>query len=267
MLRDLFSYLGNLVKERRIIFELAKRDFRVRYLGSYLGILWAFLQPAVFVFLLWFIFHLGFRSAPVKNMPYILWLLPALIPWFFFSESLSSATNALIDNSHIVKKVVFQVNILPVIKIVSSLYVHLVFVGILFVVYAASGRFSLPVFIHVAYYLSATILLVLGLSFFTASLVVFIRDVTQVIAILLNFGFWMTPIFWHVDLLPEKYQSLMRLNPVYYITEGYRNSFMQHAPTAAEPLWTLYFWAVVLITFVTGAMFFKRLKPHFADVL
>jgi len=121
------NFIQDLIKSRNLIFGLAKRDFKIRYLGSYLGIIWAFVQPMVTICIFWFVFQMGFKSGPVNDYPYILWLLSGMIPWFFVSESITGASTAIVDNSFLVKKVVFRVSILPLVKILSALFVHLFF--------------------------------------------------------------------------------------------------------------------------------------------
>lgn len=266
-MHKLYTFLRDLFKNRAIVFELAKRDFKTRYLGSYLGIIWAFVQPAVYIAILWFVFQVGFKSKPVGNFPFILWLMSGLIPWFFFSESLINATSAVIENSYLVKKIVFRIGMLPIIKIISSLFVHVFFIALLFIVYVAYG-YKLDVFlIQVFYYLFATITLVLGISFITSALVIFVRDTGHVIAVLLQFCFWLTPIFWPLAILPEKYRPIIELNPVYYLIEGYRNSLIYKVWFWQQPFLTIYFWIFTIIIFSSGAFFFLKVKSHFADVL
>lgn len=262
-----FHFLADLFRSRRLIWDLTKADFRTKYLSSYLGMFWAFVNPAVSVLVLWFVFQMGFKAAAVGDAPFILWLLCGIIPWFFVSEAIANATNAVSDNSYLVKKVVFRVSVLPIIKILSSLLVHVVFVVLLFILFLLYGfRFDLQG-LQVGYYLFAAIVLLLGISWITSSLTVFARDVGQVVGVLLQFGFWLTPIFWSPGIMPEAVRPFISLNPFYYIVDGYRGSLLYKTWFWQEPGLTIYFWAVTGIIFVFGALLFNRLRPHFADVL
>lgn len=263
----LWGFLKDLVRLRNVIFELAKKDIKNRYLGSYLGIIWAFIQPLITILILWFIFQVGFKTQPVNNFPFVLWLIAAMIPWNFFAECLSSTSNSIQEHSYLVKKIVFRVSILPLVKILSSLFVHLFFILLIFIMYIIYGRYPTIYTIQVLYYLIATVLLVLGLSWISASLILFIKDIGQIINLLLQFGFWLTPIFWTPAMIPQKFQFFIKLNPVYYITEGYRNSFIYKQWFWEHPWETLYFWSVTLVFWIIGTLVFKRLRPHFADVL
>jgi lipopolysaccharide transport system permease protein/teichoic acid transport system permease protein len=243
------------------------RDFKSRYLGSYLGLIWAFINPMVTILVFWFVFQVGFKSKPVGEYPFVLWLTTAFVPWFFFSDGMTSAGNSIVEYSYLVKKVSFRVSMLPIVKIISALLIHLFFIGILFLSFGLYGyppdRYSL----QILYYLTAMLVLLLGVGWLTSSLTVFLKDVSQINAVLLQLGFWMTPIFWDLNILPEKYHFFIKLNPVFYLTEGYRNTFIHKIWFWEHPLSMLYFWTFSLIVLIGGALLFRGLKPHFADVL
>lgn len=261
------AFLKDLLRARRLIFELAKKDLQTRYLGSYLGIIWAFVQPLVTILIFWFVFQIGFKSAPVNDFPFILWLICGMVPWFFFSEALQGATNSVLDNNYLVKKIVFRVSSLPIIRILSSLFIHLFFILVVFGMFLLYGYKPSIYNIQVIYYLFATVILLLGLSWITSSLVVFLRDLGQIIAIVIQFGFWLTPICWSFKIMPEKYQFFVRLNPAYYIIEGYRDSFINHVWFWQHYNLTIGYWVITSGMFIAGVLLFKRLRPHFADVI
>ena len=251
----------------RLLLSLTKNDFRQKYLGSYLGIAWAFIQPTITVLIFWFVFQVGFKSKPVGDTPFILWLIAGMFPWFFFSDAISNATNAILENSYLVKKIVFRVGFLPLIKIFSALIVHLFFIVFMFVLFMIYG-YSFDIYwLQIFYYLGAMIVLILGISYVTSSVVVFFKDMGQLVTMLLQFGFWMTPIFWSIDMIPSKYHWLIKLNPLVYIIEGYRDSMINHIWFWQKPMMGLYFWVVAIFMLWLGWSTFKKLKPHFADVL
>lgn len=251
---------------KRLLLDLAKNDFKMRYLGNTLGILWAFLQPTAMILLFWFVFSVGFKSQPMENVPFILWLLAGLTPWFFFSESLQSATTSILDNSFLVKKVVFRVALLPIVKLMSALAIHLFFILFTLGIFIYHGYYPSIYWLQIGYYLFATVVLVLGLSWITSSVVIFFRDLGQIVTMVLQFGFWITPVIWSVSIMPKEYIGLIQLNPVYYLVQGYRESLIEQRWFWENDL-TLYFWIVTLVMLVSGAFIFKRLRPHFADVL
>lgn len=267
-LKMFFDFLAELLSKRHIVIELTKADFKKKYLGSYLGVFWAFVHPTVYIAIVWFVFQVGFSSQPIDNFPFVLWMLAGIIPWFFFSECLSSATTSVIENSYLVKKVVFSMGMLPLVKILSSLVIHLFFIIVIFLMFSIYGYYPTLYNLQVFYYLFATIVLLLGLSWLTSSLTLFWKDTGQIVTMTLQFAFWMTPIFWSPKHLPPQTLNLIKLNPMYYIVEGYRESFI-HKTWFWEShyLLTLYFWGITLFFFFLGAVVFRRLRPHFADVI
>lgn len=267
MVRHFFSFLLDIFRNRSLILQLTARDFKSRYLGSYLGLLWAFIQPIVTILIFWFVFQVGFKSAPVGEFPFILWLITGIIPWFFFSDCLSNGTNSVVENSYLVKKIVFRVSMLPVVKLLSAMLVHTFFVFVIFVVFSIYRIYPGLHSLQVIYYNFAAIVLLLGLSWLTSALMVFFKDIGQFVAMFLQFGFWLTPIFWSLNLVPDRYQIFIKLNPVYYITEGYRNCFVHNIWFWDQPIHSIYYWLIAVFTFVFGAVVFTRLRPHFADVL
>lgn len=256
-----------LYRNRRLILKLAKNDFKTRFAGSYLGIVWAFIQPIVTVVVYWFVFQVGLRSGNVGDFPFVLWLVAGLVPWFFFSEALSSGTNALIEYNYLVKKVVFKISILPIIKVISALFVHAFFLGFTLILFACYGYYPDLYTLQVLYFTFCMFILVLGLSYATCAIVIFFRDLTQIISIILQIGVWMTPIMWNIEILPEKFRWIFKLNPMYYIVDGYRNALIYKQWFWNDFYSTMYFWLFAAAAFGFGALMFKRLKVHFADVL
>jgi len=107
----------------------------------------------------------------------------------------------------------------------------------------------------------------LGFGWAVSALNVFVRDVGQIVAVIIQVGFWATPILWDISIMPLKVQMIFKLNPMFYIVQGYRESFIYFSPFWRHPYQTLYFWVVAVTILVIGALIFKKLKPQFADVL
>lgn len=260
---ELTEFPMDVIKNKTLIIKLGKNDFKTKYSGSYFGIVWAFVQPICQILVFWFVFEVGLRSGGIDDVPFVLWLMAGLIPWFYFSESWQTATNAFMDYSYLVKKVVFNINILPVVKIISAFFVHCFFVIFMLLVYCAYDKFPDFYTIQILYYTFAMSALVLSLSLITSSLIVFFKDLGQFMNIILQFGMWLTPIMWHIEPIPW----FFKLNPMYYIVQGYRNSLINKVPFYNDITQMIYFWFVTFVFFVIGSVLLKRLKPHFADVL
>ncbi|RHU47893.1 ABC transporter permease [Blautia sp. TF11-31AT] len=258
-----------LFQNRKLILNLAKNDFKTKYAGSYLGIVWAFVQPIVTIMVYWFVFSVGLKAGKASNYPFVLYLVSGIVPWFFFQDALNGGTNALVEYNYLVKKVVFKISILPIVKIISAFFVHVFFVAFALILCTVYGYLPGMATIQIVYYSICTFMLSLGIVYATSAIVVFFRDLTQIINIFLQVGVWLTPIMWDVQMLSDYpwLMKLFRLNPMYYIVSGYRDSMLGKVWFWQHFGWTAYFWAVTLVLFGIGSVIFKRLKTHFADVL
>lgn len=266
-LNAVYSMALDLWQNRRLMFSLAVNDFKTKYSGSYFGTVWAFIQPVCTILVFWFVFQVGFRSTDVGNVPFIIWFIAGIIPWFFFSDAWNSATNCLIEYSFLVKKVVFKVHILPLVKIISNLFVHAFFVCFMLLIYFIYGLKPSVYTLQILYYSFCMIVLVISLSLITAPLVVFFKDLGQIMNIILQFGMWLTPILWNIDIIPENLKWIFKLNPMYYIVQGYRDSLIYNVVFWNNIKQTLFFWGSVFVLMLVGCIIFRKLRPHFADVL
>ncbi len=265
-----FESIKDVWSKRVLICSLAVADFRKRFVGSYFGVAWMFVQPIVTILIYYLIFEKGFRQVPPIGETYVLWLVAGIVPWFFFSEALNHATSCLMEYSYLVKKVVFKVSVLPLVKIISCLFVHVIFLGIAVVLFLLYGNTPSVYWLQAIYYTFALCVLIIGLAFITASVTVLFRDMAQIVNIGLQFGIWATPIMWDPSMFGDSFDkvaSIIKINPLYYIVNGYRDSFLGNTAFWEKPELTLYYWIFTIVVFFVGLRLFKKLKPHFADVL
>ena len=258
----------------KLIRSLARNDFRTKFAGSYLGIIWAFVQPVVTVFIYWFVFekalHAGTQGTKAGiQAPYVLWLIAGLVPWFYFSEAINSGAHALQDYTFLVKKVVFRIEVLPAVRIVSSLYVHAFFVVFTLILYTVYGLYPSLYALQLLYYSAGMMCLCLGFSYLSSAITVFFRDLGQIINIAIQVGVWFTPIMWNIQAMnfPGWLQTLLRLNPMFYVVQGYRDALIDHVWFWEHPVQTIYFWSLTIVLYLLGRHVFTKLRPHFADVL
>ena len=233
----------DILENKKLILNLSKNDFKSKFAGSYFGIIWAFIQPIITIIVYWFVFDKALNAGTQItkagiNVPYVIWLVAGMVPWFYFSEVVNTGSNVLVEYNYLVKKVVFKISVLPVVKIISSLFVHLFFVGIIYA---------------------------------TSAMTVFFRDLTQLINIVLQILMWMTPIMWNMDAMVDRISKpieiILKLNPMYYIVSGYRDSMINGIWFWDRPITTIYFWGITIVLFIVGSTIFKKLQVHFADVL
>ncbi len=261
-----------LYQNRKLIWKLAGNDFKKRYAGSYLGMVWAFVQPIVTVIMYWIVFDKVFetRSQLVAGgieVPYVLYLTAGLVPWFYFSEALTNGTMAMLEYNYLVKKVVFKISILPIIKVIAATFIHVFFVGELQCIAIGYGYTPSIYTLQIFYYAFCEFILVLAISYTTCAVVVFFRDLQQIIGIILQIGMWATPILWDISMLTDEMKLLFKLNPMVYIVNGYRSAMYDQEWFFEHFYSSTYFWIFTVSLFCIGALIFKRLKVHFADVL
>jgi lipopolysaccharide transport system permease protein/teichoic acid transport system permease protein len=267
LIKGFGNFLLTLYQRRFLIFEMAKRDIMTQHVGSLLGFFWTFINPMINIFILWLVFSIGFKTAPKGDVPFVVWLTAGMSIWNTFSETINGSTGVIINNKHLVKKVVFPLSILPVTKLAASFITHFVFLLVLVALLLLN---SLPFSVYwfqALYYFTAMGILALGLSWIASSVNIFARDTSQIVHVILQIGFWSTPIFWDIGIMPTKIQAVLKLNPMFYIVQGYRESFIYFVPFWHHWQMTLYFWGIAGFMFILGGLIFLRLRPHFADVL
>lgn len=258
-----------LYQSRHLIWKLAKNDFKKRYAGSYLGAVWAMVQPVVTVAMYYVVFDviMGTGNAMMPDKPYVLFLTAGLVPWFYFSEALNSGTNALLEYNYLVKKVVFKISVLPIIKIIAATFIHVFFAIVMLVIATVYGYYPNIYTIQLLYYSFCLFIFVLGLCYSTCAIMVFFKDIGQIISILLQIGMWATPILWDISSMSNTVQMFVKMNPLVYIVNGYRSAIFEKSWFWEDFYSTMYFWIVTVVVFGVGALVFKRLKVHFSDVL
>jgi lipopolysaccharide transport system permease protein/teichoic acid transport system permease protein len=261
------NFFINIYKQRVMLWNLIKSDFKNRYLGNHFGIVWAFIQPLIMVAIYWFVFTHGFKSTPVDNVPFLAWLLAGMVPWFLLNDAIMSSSRAIVDQSFLVKKIVFEVKLLPIVKIGSAFLVNIAFLGLLIICLFLYHFLPTIAWLQIFYYLFCVLALTLGSSLLLSALMPFMLDVGQFVSILMQVMFWATPIFWNKDILSHKYSFIVKLNPFAYIINGMRDALLFNQPFWIHYWQTLYFWGFVGLLLFIGNIVFTKLRPHFADVL
>jgi ABC-type polysaccharide/polyol phosphate export permease len=263
----LINLISRLVGQRSMIAAMVKRDLRYRYAGTALGAVWSIANPLAQVAIFWFVFSFGFKVQTVGTKPYLMFFICGLLPWMMFTEGVTSSLGAIVANPHLVKKVVFPTEILPIVQISVALVPHVVLIGVIGLLLLAYGE---PITWHLLllpYYTAAAVMLALGLGWLLSALNVFLRDIGQMLGTVLNIWFWMTPIVWPPSTLPPSLWPLFDFNPIFYIVEGYRDALLNDGGSWLKPWQTAYFWAFCLVLLAAGASVFRRLKLEFAEVL
>lgn len=261
-------FLGNLYARRALLYQLVRRDFEQRYVGSIAGWLWGLIHPLVLLLSWKFVFEMCLKIETPKgevNANYTLYLLAGYLPWFLFQETVTRSANSMVDNSNLITKTVFPVEMVPISIFFSSLINHL-FTLVLVVGAAAwwMHHFSVSLLFLPVYTVLAGLLAV-GLGWIVASLQVYLRDTAQVMQVILTLWFWLTPIFIFEKDYPEKFQWLLDYNPLAHLVRAYRERILSSDLPNLDELGVIAFYSI--LAFVAGGLCFRQLRRGFADVL
>jgi lipopolysaccharide transport system permease protein len=247
-----------------LLMNLTKREVRGRYSQSLFGVGWAIAQPlaAMAVFTLVFS-RLG--RIPSGGVPYPVFAYAALVPWFFFSNSVSSGTVSLITYRDIVTKTYFPREIVPLAQVCSRL-IDFAAAAVLFGVLMTYYHIGLgPWGLVAPAFFVLLLLFTIGVTLLTSALNVFYRDVNPVVQIALQLWLYLTPVAYPLSAVPDSFRPLFTLNPLSGIVEGFRSSVV----FARSPDWTLALSSggMIVVILVTAFVAFKRMDRYFADVI
>lgn len=256
-------------KQRASFKTLVIGDFTQNYLASYLGFAWAVLGPLVMIGVMTAVFQFGFRVGDSgSGVPFALWLACGMVPWQYLSEGFTAGAGAITAYRFLVRKAVFRMSYLPAIRLLAGSLIHGILVLFLVGLLLTYGVYPDRYWLQGGYYFVCMFLLLLGAAWCSAAIAVFVPDIVNAIGIGVNLGFWLTPIFWNISMLPEKWQPVIQMNPIYYIVQGYRDSLIEQRWVWERPaIEHIAFFAWLFVALFVGARIFKKLRPHFADVL
>ncbi len=262
--------LRNLWNHRDLIRQLIKREVGQRYRGSYLGVLWSFITPLLMLMIYTFVFSVIFKSSwktgtetPVGE--FALTLFAGLAAFNLFSEVVNRAPTLILAVPNYVKKVVFPLEILPVVAVGSALINSMITAGLVLIGSALIlGQFSRTIFLLPLVYLPLC-LLSLGLAWFLASLGVYVRDVGQGISIVVQMLFFLSPVFYPVSVVPEPFRSVISINPLTLILTEFRQTLLW-GEVLDFKVWGLWLALTVMLA-ILGYIWFMKTKKGFAGVM
>lgn len=257
-----------LYRGRRTIRALARRDVLSRYSGTLFRGAWELANPVLTLLVFWFVFSVAFKAKGPAGIPFIIYFVTGYVPWLFFSEGLTRGTQGVVAHSFLVKKMVFPSELLPFVYLTGGAVNHALLLLLAFVVLLFNGVTISWHWLQIVYYFCTLCAILVGLQWLLSAINVFNRDLGQGVGIMLNVWFWITPVVWVADgVVPGQYQWLMSANPLGYVIEGYRGALLYQQPFWTHWLQGIYVWGLALAFALIGATVFRRLKPHFGDVL
>lgn len=257
-----------LVRQRPVITTFVQREIRTRYITSALGIGWAFIRPLLLLILYTFVFSFVLQvkfGASAQRSDYPFYLFCGLVPWLAFADGITRATTAIAEQAPLVKRVRFPSEILPVHQVLVALALESIGFVILLGALIIDGRTPGWPLLSVAAIAIPQFLFTAGIAWGLGALSVLVPDTRQVVSFGLIFWMYATPIVYPLEMVPERFQWVYRLNPMAYLVEAYRGAVLEHQAPQLMPF--AFFCAIALAVFIAGYGIFNRLKYEFTDVL
>ncbi len=261
-------FARNLVERRGLVFQLVRRDFEQRFVGSAVGWLWGIIHPLVLLLSWTFVFTICLKQKLPPGevtQSYSLYLFAGMLPWLLFTDTVQRSSNSLLEHSNLITKTMFPSEVVPVSVFLSSLISHVMALALVIAAIAVAENHISPLLLLLPLYVVPLGLFSIGIGWIAASLQVYLRDTAQMVSVVLTFWFWLTPIFITRDLVPENLRFLLAGNPLAYVVQAYRQVLLSYEAPDAADLAILMICAVVM--FILGGLFFRHMKRGFADVL
>jgi ABC-type polysaccharide/polyol phosphate export permease len=251
-----------------LVVQLVRRDFEQRFVGSAIGWMWGLIHPLAqllsWTFLFQFVMHVKVPPGEATNN-YPLFLFAGMLPWFLFSDTVQRSASSILEQGNLITKTVFPAEIVPVSVFLSCLVSHLLALALLV---AAAGIFLNQISIFLLLlplYILVIGMFAVGVGWVVASLHVFLRDTAQILSVILTLWFFGTPVMLAESQYPQWARYLLAANPLTYLVRAYRDLMLSTRVPDFSDLLIAAGCAVVM--FILGGLFFRRLKPGFADVL
>ncbi|MRG85085.1 ABC transporter permease [Salinibacillus xinjiangensis] len=274
----MFKSIRQVIKEQimhiNLIYRMAAFENRGMYQIHYLGSLWQFLNPAIQVAIYWFVFGTIRGGAPVDGTPFFLWLIIGLIPWFFISPSIIQGSNSIYQKIGLVSKMNFPVSLLPTIRIVGNSFQFFIMLGILVIIDLFYGIKPSIYNIQFLYYLICLYAFLFSFSILSSTVSTLVRDYQVALQSLMRMLLYVSPILWNTSLITETFttygpliENILKLNPLFYILEGFRDSILGRAWFFEDLLYTGYFWALTFALLYFGTKIHMRFRKNFMDYM
>ncbi|MFJ8260582.1 ABC transporter permease [Rummeliibacillus sp. NPDC094406] len=266
------NFAGQVLKEQflhlNLIFRLSLYEEKGKYTMHYLGALWQILNPFIQIGVYWLIFGLGIRKgSPVDGTPFFLWLIIGLVPWLYISRTITQASNSVFAKVNLVSKMHFPVSVLPTIKIVGNSISLIPMLIITIGIALLYGIFSGAYLIQLIYYLICLYFLLFAITLLLSTLTTIIRDVQMMVQSIVRLLMFFLPIVWNVHNFPDFFVNILKLNPLFYIIEGFRFSILGGQWFFEDLPYTVYFWSLSILILTVGSFLHIKFRNKFVDYL
>lgn len=257
------------IKNPLQIVNMAQKDLKKQFSGTVLGGLWPLIKNMIYVFAYWFTIQIGLKGTNKSiDVPYIIWLAVGLVPWFFIRDTIVPSASSIRKNRYLVTKTVFPISIIPTFSVMSGFISSFMFIGVVIIMCIFNGIYPSLYWVQTIYYAISAFILLFAISLTTSALVVVSRDIEFLLKSVIVLVFWISPILWPISNITNSLLNMVvKLNPFFYVIEGFRESILYNTWFWQSPVLTLYFWSVVLALMLFGVFIHGKLRDYFADIL
>ena len=272
---SMFKVIKEQIDNFHLIKRLSMYELKSSNRNNYLGILWEFINPAIQIAIYWFVFGFVQERAPVDgHVPYFVWMLSGIVLWFFIYPAITQGSKSIYSRLRMVSRMNFPLSAIPSYVILSLLYPQLLLMGIVMIIFQFIGFPISIYYLQIPYFLFAAVIFLFALSLITSTISTIVRDFQMLLQAVMRVLLYITPILWPSGRLDDRgtigvvFEYAMRLNPVYYLVEGYRYALLGEGWFIIEhPSITIYFWALVLLLLFVGSYMHVKFRRHFIDFL
>jgi len=250
------------------LFRLANYELIRQNSGTLLGGLWHFLNPILQILVYWFVFAIGLNAAPPRDgYSYLIWMIVGIIPWFYMSGAMMSATTCIFNYSSIITRMYMPLSIIPVKTVLAELIGHFWAMLVVFAIFLLSG-YSLKIqVLYVFYFAFGSFIFLTGYAFFASAVTVLFRDFEKLMSSVIRLLFFISPVVWSPNNLSSRLLFVLRMNPFAYLLEGYRESILYGTSLVAHWKQGVYFWIITIILFCLGAHIHMKFRKQFIDLI
>lgn len=248
--------------------RLALYELKIQNSGTIFGVLWNFISPALQIFVYWFVFAIGLNSSdPRGGYPYIIWMMVGIIPWFFIGNTLTSSMSSIYSFGGVLKRMYLPLSIVPIKSILAMFFSHLGAMAVVLFIFLLCGYSLTPGSLGLFYYMLCALAFLSGYALLTSAVNVLFKDLQKLMPSVIRLLFYLSPVVWVQDALPENIQWLLKLNPIAYVITGYRNSILYGSSLLLHWKQGAYFWVFTLVLFVVGCNVHMKFRKQFLDLI
>ena len=268
-MKSMFTVIKEQINSFYLICRLSMFELKSENNNNYLGLAWEFINPMIQIFIYWMIFGIGIRGGQdINGVPFILWMLSGISLWFFANSAILDGTRSIRKRINIISKMSFPMSTIPTYVIFSRLYQHLLILGAVIVILHFKGYMITIYYLQLPYFILSAIIFLVALTLVTSTLSMIISDVQMIVQAIMRMVFYVTPLIWYSPNLPGPLSTLIQVNPLTYLVEGYRASLLGGSWYFIDNIeYTLYFWGLTLILLMIGSSLHLRFRNHFVDYL